>query len=131
MVVGEAPGANEDQEGRSWVGKAGGYLRDLYIENKLFKFQEKFDAIFLSNVVRCRPPGNDTPTKPQIKACLPYLMEDLKQIESEFEEVWVLAVGASAAFAFGHKSLGASFGSQGKVFEMEKVDEKADSKMDN
>ena len=118
VIIGEAPGANEDQEGRCWVGRSGGFLRDIYIKNPLFSLDKKFDAIFLANVVRCRPPGNGTPTKPQIKACLPYLWDDLKLIESEYREVWVLATGAPAASAFGHKSLSAALAKQGETQEI-------------
>lgn len=111
LVIGEAPGFLEDQECRSWVGPPGDLLRKLYISD-VFKFEEKVD-VYLSNVVRCRPPRNDTPSKKQVKACLPYLLEDIRLLQSLYKELWILCCGATAASAMGFPSLKKALSAQG------------------
>lgn len=101
--------------GKCWVGPSGDLLRRLYIQD-VFAIHEKVD-VYLANVVRCRPPRNDTPSKKQVKACLPYLVADVEQLKAAYAEVWVLCCGATAAAAFGFSSLKKALGSQGKVLE--------------
>nr|WP_255700446.1 uracil-DNA glycosylase [Dethiosulfovibrio faecalis] len=71
LLVGEAPGAEEDSSGRPFVGRSGRFLTDLMAEAGL-----KREDLFISNVVHCRPPGNRNPKKGEIKACLHWL-EDI------------------------------------------------------
>lgn len=111
LVVGEAPGFNEDQDGCCWVGQAGQLLRKLYIRD-VFGFHKKMD-VWVGNVVRCRPPENDTPTEAQRRACLPYLKADVDYLQARYREVWILCCGAVAAWAFGFKSLSSAFKAQG------------------
>ena len=73
MIIGQAPGAEENKTGRPFVGRAGQFL------NKLLKITGiKRKKIFITSIVKCFPPKNRKPTKKEIKACLPYLK---KQIE--------------------------------------------------
>jgi len=73
MIISEAPGFWEDQKGLPFVGRAGKLLDEL-----LSSIGVKRGEIYITNIVKCHPPGNRKPKKEEIKACLPYL---LKQIE--------------------------------------------------
>jgi len=73
MFVGEAPGANEDEQGRPFVGAAGKLLTELIESIGLTRGQ-----VYITNIVKCRPPYNRDPTDEEINACSPYL---IKQIE--------------------------------------------------
>jgi DNA polymerase len=64
MIVGEAPGREEDESGRPFVGRAGKILTA-----SLDKAGIKREEVFISNVVKCRPPGNRPPTKGEIEIC--------------------------------------------------------------
>jgi len=68
MFIGEAPGYNEDKEGRPFVGKAGKVLDEL-----LESIGLKREEIYITNVLKCRPPNNRDPKSEEIKACTPYL----------------------------------------------------------
>jgi DNA polymerase len=72
VFVGEGPGFNEDQQGRPFVGAAGGLLNDL-----LKAIGWKRSEVFITNVVKCRPPGNRDPEPTEIAACAPYLQRQL------------------------------------------------------
>jgi uracil-DNA glycosylase family 4 len=76
MLIGEAPGRKEDETGRPFVGPAGQLLNVL-----LAKAGLKREEVYITNVVKCRPPGNRDPTKEEISACLPYLIAQLEIIE--------------------------------------------------
>ncbi len=68
MLIGEAPGFHEDQQGRPFVGNAGEFLNEL-LTSAGFKRSD----VFITNVVKCRPPGNRDPQADEIAACAPYL----------------------------------------------------------
>ena len=68
MFIGEAPGRNEDQQGRPFVGQAGGLLEELLAEIGLTR-----DDVWIGNVVKCRPEGNRDPRPEEIAACAGYL----------------------------------------------------------
>ena len=72
VFVGEGPGYNEDQQGRPFVGAAGTLLNEL-----LGKIGWRRDEVFITNVVKCRPPGNRDPEPQEIAACAPYLERQL------------------------------------------------------
>jgi uracil-DNA glycosylase family 4 len=74
MFVGEAPGAEEDLQGRPFVGQAGQLLN-----NMLNKLGLRREDVYIANVVKSRPPGNREPEPDEVAACLPFL---IKQIES-------------------------------------------------
>ncbi|MGI8597051.1 MAG: uracil-DNA glycosylase [Thermoleophilaceae bacterium] len=76
MFVGEAPGANEDREGKPFVGRAGGLLDTLLLEIGF----ERADA-FIANVLKCRPPGNRDPLPHEIEECTPHLIRQVELIE--------------------------------------------------
>jgi DNA polymerase len=88
MVVGEAPGENEDRQGRPFVGKAGKLL-DLLLMTAGFERE----AVYICNTLKCRPPGNRNPLPDEVEACSPYL---LKQVELVAPQV-IVAFGTFAA----------------------------------
>lgn len=75
MFVGEAPGYNEDKLGRPFVGRAGELLDRILLRHGL---QRK--EVYITNVVKHRPPDNRTPMKDEIRACLPYLLQQIKAV---------------------------------------------------
>jgi uracil-DNA glycosylase family 4 len=91
VVVGEAPGANEDATGLPFVGAAGQYL-DLLLASVDLSRRE---SVYICNVLKCRPPGNRNPMPDEIEACTPYLRKQLELIAPEA----LLAVGTFAAQA--------------------------------
>jgi uracil-DNA glycosylase len=78
MLIGEAPGWNEDQQGRPFVGAAGRFLEEL-----LAKAGMKRDEVFITNVVKSRPPGNRDPLPDEIAACAPYLERQIEVIDPD------------------------------------------------
>lgn len=88
MVVGEAPGADEDRTGQPFVGRAGKLLTLL-----LASVGFERDAVYVCNVLKCRPPANRNPEVDEVEACSPYLF---RQVELVVPRV-ILAFGAFAA----------------------------------
>ncbi|MEA2314431.1 MAG: uracil-DNA glycosylase [Solirubrobacteraceae bacterium] len=76
MFVGEAPGASEDEQGLPFVGRAGRLLEELLGEIGLAR-----EDVFITNVLRCRPPGNRDPLPLEIENCSDYLMGQIELIE--------------------------------------------------
>src|SRR3954447_19088367 len=76
MFVGEAPGRNEDEQGLPFVGQAGRLLDTLLEEIGLSR-----DAVFVTNVLRCRPPGNRDPHPVEIERCQEYLFRTIELIQ--------------------------------------------------
>jgi uracil-DNA glycosylase len=76
VFVGEGPGMNEDRDGRPFVGRAGGLLVRL-----LATIGWQRDDVFITNVVKCRPPGNRDPEADEIAACAPYLRRQLEVLD--------------------------------------------------
>lgn len=76
VFVGEGPGQNEDVQGRPFVGAAGGFLTEL-IRSVGWQREE----VFITNVVKCRPPGNRDPEPDEIAACAPYLQRQLTVLD--------------------------------------------------
>ena len=79
MLIGEAPGAEEDKMGKPFVGEAGKLL------DKMLKFisLDRKDNFYITNVVFWRPPGNRTPNDQEIKVCLPFVKEHIKIINPQ------------------------------------------------
>lgn len=75
MFIGEGPGADEDAQGRPFVGKAGKLL-DKMIEAMGYRR----DEVFIANVVKCRPPNNRKPIREEMDMCLPYLRQQIRLI---------------------------------------------------
>jgi DNA polymerase len=88
MFVGEAPGADEDAQGRPFVGRAG-QLLDRVIEACGLKRSD----VFIGNILKCRPPENRDPRPEEIISCLPYLQRQIETINPEV----IVALGAHAA----------------------------------
>ena len=88
MFVGEAPGFNEDKQGVPFVGRAG-QLLDQIIDAVGFQREE----IYITNVLKCRPPGNRDPQPEEIAACSPYLEEQIELIQPKI----ICALGRFAA----------------------------------
>jgi DNA polymerase len=76
MFIGEAPGANEDKQGRPFVGAAGQFLEELLAAASLTR-----DEVYICNVLKCRPPGNRDPQPDEIEACRDYLDEQIDLID--------------------------------------------------
>ncbi|MDD3819095.1 MAG: uracil-DNA glycosylase [Actinomycetota bacterium] len=76
MLVGEAPGKNEDLQGLPFVGQAGKLLDEL-----LGSIGYKRSEVFIANVLKCRPPGNRDPKVDEVNICKGYLMEQIKIID--------------------------------------------------
>jgi uracil-DNA glycosylase family 4 len=91
MFVGEGPGADEDVQGRPFVGRAGQLLTKI-IEAMRYRRED----VYITNIVKCRPPNNRVPAADEIEACHPYL---LRQIEIVQPRV-IVALGSVAAGFF-------------------------------
>jgi DNA polymerase len=76
VFVGEGPGFNEDREGRPFVGRAGGLLVRL-----LAAIGWQRDDVFITNIVKCRPPENRDPSPDEIAACAPFLRRQLEVLD--------------------------------------------------
>jgi len=88
LVVGEAPGAEEDRQGEPFVGRAGQLLNSMLRAVGLAREQ-----VYIANVLKCRPPGNRDPTLSEAAECLPYLEQQIALIKPKI----MLAVGRIAA----------------------------------
>lgn len=88
LIVGEAPGANEDKQGEPFVGRAGqllnGMLKSIGLER---------ERIFITNILKCRPPNNRDPKPEEVKECLPYLHQQIALLKPKL----IVAVGRIAA----------------------------------
>jgi uracil-DNA glycosylase family 4 len=78
MFIGEGPGWHEDQQGKPFVGAAGNFLNELLALAGL-----KREEVFITNVVKCRPPGNRDPMPDEIAACAPYLDRQIAAINPD------------------------------------------------
>lgn len=84
MLIGEAPGAEEDKQGKPFVGKAGLLLNKIL---KSINFQR--EDVFIANILKCRPPGNRDPLAEEVIQCEPYLHQQIKLIQPKL----ILALG--------------------------------------
>jgi DNA polymerase len=88
MFVGEGPGADEDEQGEPFVGRAGQLLNKMIEAMGL-----KREQVYIANVVKCRPPGNRTPEKDECDTCSPFLLKQIEVIRPKA----IVALGAVAA----------------------------------
>lgn len=79
LIVGEAPGKNEDLQGVPFVGAAGKYLNELLAYAGLAR-----EDVYIANVLKCRPPGNRNPMPAEIEVCTPFLREQTRTIDPAF-----------------------------------------------
>ena len=89
LVIGEAPGAEEDRQGKPFVGAAGKLLDSMLQAIDLSRDRN----VFIANMLKCRPPHNRDPRPGEVDACLPYLMRQVAAIKPKL----ILAVGRIAA----------------------------------
>ena len=109
LILGEGPGAEEDEQGLPFVGRAGKLLTDIL---KAIKFER--NDVYIANIVKCRPPGNRTPSPTEMETCIPYLKKQIELIDPKL----ILCVGLTAAHGLllNKDSLTSL---RGKVFEYE------------
>jgi DNA polymerase len=88
MFVGEGPGADEDEQGEPFVGRAGQLLNNMI---KAMGLQR--EEVYIANVVKCRPPGNRTPERDECDTCSPFLLRQIDVIQPKV----IVALGAVAA----------------------------------
>ncbi len=87
MIIGEAPGADEDNVGLPFVGRAGQLLTKILESIDLSR-----DEVFIANIIKCRPPNNRRPTSNEVENCEPYLLKQIELINPEF----IVALGLTA-----------------------------------
>ena len=101
LIVGEAPGENEDAEGEPFVGQAGQLLDNMLRAMQLSRTGElsssskSQQSIFITNVLKCRPPGNRNPAPEEVAQCMPYLQRQIALLQPKI----ILAMGRFAAQA--------------------------------
>ncbi|MES9993016.1 MAG: uracil-DNA glycosylase [Candidatus Thiodiazotropha sp.] len=88
LVIGEAPGADEDRQGEPFVGRAGQLLNAM-----LLAMGYKREAVFIANIVKCRPPDNRDPKAEEALSCEPFLLRQIELIAPKI----ILAVGRISA----------------------------------
>jgi uracil-DNA glycosylase family 4 len=88
MFIGEAPGADEDEKGEPFVGRAGQLLTNMIKAMGVSR-----EEVYIANIIKCRPPGNRTPERDECETCSPFLM---RQIETVAPKA-IVALGAVAA----------------------------------
>lgn len=102
MFIGEAPGAREDEVGRPFVGQSGRFLDQALAEVGLVRSE-----IFITSVVKCRPPGNRNPRRNELTTCIPAWLGD--QVQTIDPEVIVI---------FGLVAFGALFGETARLMDV-------------
>ena len=88
VLIGEAPGRDEDLKGEPFVGRAGQLLNKI-----LNAINLKREEVYIANILKCRPPGNRDPLESEVELCLPYLNEQLLIIKPKI----ILSLGRVAA----------------------------------
>jgi len=88
MFIGEAPGADEDEQGEPFVGRAGQLLNNMIKAMGLSR-----EDVYIANIIKCRPPSNRTPERDECETCSPFLMQQIKVISPKA----IVALGAVAA----------------------------------
>ena len=98
LIVGEAPGENEDLQGEPFVGQAGKLLDNMLAAMKLSRTGERTaqgGGVYIANVLKCRPPGNRNPKPEEVAQCLPYLERQVALLKPKI----ILAMGRFAVQA--------------------------------
>lgn len=111
LLIGEAPGSEEDQQGLPFVGRAGQLLTDIL---KAIKFER--EDVYICNIVKCRPPGNRNPLPDEVSECIPYLFKQIELIKPKL----ILCLGLVAANSLFEKkeALG---GYRGNVYDFKGI----------
>jgi len=97
MLIGEAPGRDEDLKGEPFVGRAGQLLTDIIKAMKLTR-----DDVYIANVVKCRPPENRNPEPEELDACRPYIRRQVEIIQPKV----IVTLGKFALQSLTEKSYG-------------------------
>ena len=117
LVVGEAPGYNEDLQATSWIGGSGFLLHGMMHEVGI---DESAD-IYLTNACRCHPPQNEDPSDGQLKLCRPFLHADIELLHDAYQgKLTILCAGAHAAKTVLGMSVGKAILQQGVKFSLAK-----------
>lgn len=111
VFVGEAPGEEEDIQGLPFVGRAGKLLTDIIHAMGLRR-----DDVYICNAVKCRPPGNRTPSEDEIMKCNPFLIEQIELIKPEM----IVALGAVSVRAL-FKTRESIFSLRGKFLDFKGI----------
>ena len=115
MFIGEAPGREEDIQGKPFVGKAGQYL--TYVIKNILEINR--EDVYITNVLKCRPPNNRDPEESEIRACSIWLERQLEIIQPEF----IITLGRHSTkwiFEFFGLKFQSITKNRGKVYEVEK-----------
>ena len=97
MLIGEAPGETEDLEGNPFVGRSGKLLDKI-----LSAISRKRDnGVYITNIIKCRPPGNRNPLQTEISKCKPYLLQQINIVKPKI----ILALGSNAGNALLNNNL--------------------------
>lgn len=88
LIIGEAPGADEDASGEPFVGRAGQLLTEMLRAAGLQR-----DQVFIANILKCRPPNNRNPFATEVQQCRPYLQRQIALLQPRI----ILAMGATAS----------------------------------
>jgi uracil-DNA glycosylase family 4 len=88
LVIGEAPGADEDRQGEPFVGRTGQLLNEM-----LRAAGQPREQVFIANILKCRPPDNRDPKPAEVEQCLPYLQQQIERVQPKL----ILVVGRIAA----------------------------------
>ena len=91
LIIGEAPGREEDRGGMPFVGQSGRRLNQLLEVANI-----DINDCYITNVCKCRPPNNRTPRKAEVRACLPYLIEEIKLVKPKY----IIALGTTPLLLF-------------------------------
>jgi DNA polymerase len=111
MLIGEAPGADEDAQGEPFVGRAGQLLNKI-----LEAIHFARDQVYICNILKCRPPGNRKPLPNETDLCLPYLRKQIQLVRPKL----ILCLGLTAAETLLETT--ASLGNlRGKVLRFEEI----------
>ncbi|WP_424192167.1 uracil-DNA glycosylase [Ampullimonas aquatilis] len=95
MLIGEAPGAEEDARGEPFVGQAGRLLDNMLRAIRLSRDGRTEDSVFIANVLKCRPPGNRNPEPDEVAACERYLLRQIALVQPKV----IILLGRFAAQA--------------------------------
>ncbi|AKG24189.1 uracil-DNA glycosylase [Calothrix sp. 336/3] len=88
MIIGEAPGQHEDEQGKPFVGRSGQLLDKILASVNLDTEKD----VYICNINKCRPPDNRVPTNEEVAACRPYLLEQIRLVDPKI----ILLTGATA-----------------------------------
>jgi len=112
MLIGEAPGENEDRQGEPFVGQAGKLLDNMLRALSLARGEN----VYIANVIKCRPPGNRNPEPDEVARCEPYLQRQVQLVKPKI----IVALGRFAAQSL-LKTTGSIASLRGRVHEYEGV----------